>query len=204
MHIPNPRGTLAAAVIALALVVTACGGDDSSDKASTDTEQTTVPPASTEPTKPGDPDTSVPTAEEICTKVSADVVSSSLGIEVTGAVPTDPLADVVPTCTYSYTGAKGKAGVVTVAALRPLDMGGRTGTEGYKSLVGSIETFFEGQDFETTPVEAGRQSVRFTGADAHATFSDTGRHVLQIVVPKADADPDEADALLAAVIGALG
>lgn len=204
MRTHTPRGILAAIVIASALVVAACGGDDGSDEVSADTEQTTTTAASSAATTPGNPDTSLPTAEEICTKVPTDVVSSTLGLEVTKAEPSDPLADKPPTCTYSFIDAEEEPATLTVAVLRPLDMGGRTGAKGYEATVGFLEAYKDEKGFESVPVDVGRQSVRLTAPDSHAMFSDTGKHVVQMLVPSAGVSGEEADALLAAVVGAVG
>lgn len=204
MRINTPRGALAATVIALALVVSACGSEGGSDDASADAPRTTTTAASSDVTTPGNPDTSLPTGEEICTKVPADTVSSALGLEITKASPSDPSADLAPTCTYAYTGAKGKAGAITVSALRPLDMAGRTGAEGYKLYLQVNKDFSKGVEFDEVAVDVGRESVRFTGPNAHVAISDTGTQVVLVSVPKGDADGEQAEALLVAVVGAIG
>lgn len=198
MRTLTPRGTLAATVIALALVVTACGSDGGSDAKSNDDAVTTTTAASSD-TTPGNPDTSLPTGEQICTKVPADVVGSTLGLEITKATGSDPGADQPPTCTYTYDG-----GTATLSVLRPLDMNGKAGAEGYKAFVELNKAFAKGAEYDEVPVDVGRQSVRFTGTTTHAVVSDTGTQVVQIVVPKGDASGDQVDTLLTKVVAAIG
>ena len=128
---------------------------------------------------------------------------STLDLDITEATPSDPSADLPPTCTYAYTGAKDKPATVVVSALRPLDMGGRTGAEGYKWYVEVNTAFAADVDFDQAPVEVGREAVRFTST-AHVGVADTGKQVVQVSVPKADADAAQAEELLVTVVGAIG
>lgn len=201
MRTHTPRGILAATVISLALVVTACGGgSDSDDGASADDTTTTTVAQNT--ATPGNPDTSLPSGEQVCTKIPADVVSDKLGLEVTTASPSDPAADQAPTCTYATTGGGGEA--VTVAVLRPLDMNGNAGSEGFKSYVEINKAIAEGVEFDEVQVDVGRQAVRFTGTTTHAAIADTGTQVVSVVVPKDAASGEQVDALLGAVVTAIG
>lgn len=204
MRTNTSRGVLAATVITLALVLAACGGGDGSDDASSEVRETTTTAASSGSTTPGNPDSSLPTGEEICTKVSAELVGTTLDLDITDATPSDPSADLPPACTYAYAGAGGKPATITITALRPLDMGGQTGAEGYKWYVGVNKEFAGDVDVEEVPVEIGRESVRFTSETTHVSISDTGKQVVQVTVPKADADAEQADALLVATVGAIG
>jgi hypothetical protein len=202
MRTHTPRGALAATVLALALVVTACGDDGGSDAAD-ETATSTTAAAPVDETVPGNPDTTIPTGEEICAAITDATVGSTLEIDVTGATPSDPGADVAPSCAYAYQGAEGPA-TVTISALRPLDMNGRTGAEGYKAFIAANKAIAAEVDYEEVPVEVGREAVRFTGATTHAAISDTGVHVVQVVVPKDDASGEQVDTLLATVVDAIG
>ena len=46
--------------------------------------------------------------------------------------------------------------------------------------------------------------MRLTRDSTQVAKSDTGKQVVQVTVPKADADAEQADALLVATVGAIG
>lgn len=202
MRTRTSRGVLAAILIVLTVAIAACGDDGGADNASDDLVTSTT--TATESTIPGDPDTSLPTGEEICTKVSSDLVGTTLDLEVTTATSSDPIADVPPSCTYAFIDSDGNPATVTVSALRPLDMGGRVGSAGYDTYVEANRTFAQAAGYGEAALKIGREAVRFTSPTAYAAISETGKHVVLVSVPTDDADVAQVDALLAAVAGAIG
>jgi hypothetical protein len=201
MRTTTSRGTLAATAIALALLGAACGNtSDGVDDADVPTTRGTVPVSGT----PGNPTVVLPTGADICGKLTSDVVGTALDLDITAAVPSDPLADVAPSCAYNYTGRKGAAGTVSVSVLRPLDMVGRTGAEGYKTFVNVNKQLAVGVDYDEVPLIIGRRAVRFTTDDRHLAVADSGNQVIRVEVPRADAAGDDVDALLATVVGIIG
>lgn len=203
MRTNSTRGILAASAIALTLLVAACGSEGGSDNASDDTVAPTTA-ASTESTTPGNPDTSLPTGEEICAGIPADVVASTLDVEVSKATASDPAADLPPTCTYAITDPEGDKTTITVSVLRPLDMLGNAGSEGYKTFVETNKEFAAGLEFEEVTVDVGRQATRFTTDTWHTAVADTGTQVVRVIVPEPEADGEQVDALLIEAVGVIG
>lgn len=202
MRTPTSRGLVAATVIALSLGVAACGTVLGDESAPAETVPTTA--ISTERTTPGNPDTSLPTGDEICTELSAELVSSTLGLEIVQATPTSPTADVAPTCSYSFVDDDEKTASVSISVLRPFDMAGRIGNPGYDVFVAVLKSYAEGVDFTETSLNIGRESVRLDLPNDHAAIADSGKHVLRVLVPRDAAEPEQVDALLAAAVGAIG
>jgi hypothetical protein len=201
MRTTTSRGTLAATAIALTLLVAACGDkSDDVDDANVPTTRGTVPVSGT----PGNPIIVMPTGADICNKLTSDVVGTALGLDITAAVPSDPLADVPPSCAYNYKGRKGGEATVSVSVLRPLDMLGRTGSEGYKTFVNVNKQLAVGNEYDEVPVIVGRRAVRFSTEDRHLAVADTGNQVVRIEVARADAAGDDVDELLATVVGTIG
>lgn len=201
MRTNTSRGLVAATAIALVLVVSACGSDGGSDKADADKPTTTV--ATTDSTTAGGSTTAAFTADELCAKITADLVGSALGLDIGDPSSAAASVDAPPTCTYPYQTSAGKDAAVTISVLRPIEMGGKTGAEGYDTYVGINKAIAANVDYEEQPVDAGREAVRFTGEATHAAIADTGTAVVQLSVPVDDAKGEQVDALLIKVVDAL-
>ncbi len=138
------------------------------------------------------------TGSEICERLSADMVATDLGVEVTAAVPDD---SATPQCAYEYTNATGGTSNLTVAFMRPEDVGGRTGSDAYEFTLG-INRAFAGDDEE--PVDAGDAAVRLGGSGIQVGIVQVGDQVYTLLVPGDDAEPTAVDTLIASMATTLG
>lgn len=149
----------------------------------------------------GDPDgaATTMTGAQICERLSAQAVANDLGVDVSLAEPADA---ETPQCHYLYASPSGGRSNVTVAAMRPADVGGATGQAAFDALV-QINEAIAGDDAERQDIDAGDGAVRMSGAALHVGILRLGDHVYTLLVPAGDADADAVDRLIATMATTL-
>lgn len=141
------------------------------------------------------------TAAEICASLTADAVAEATGLDVTGAEPAD---QSTPQCSYAYPSPSGATSNLTVASMRPEDVGDRPVAEAFAYVVDLNRSLTSGADLEEATPAAGDQAVRLSGASLHLGIVAVDDHVLTILVPAGDIEGPAADALVVAVADAVG
>jgi len=192
------RNTSRVALLAVATLLGACGGDDDSAGDGTSDEASRASDANGEAgVDAGGLDGSPiePVAgTDICSRLATDDVGTALGLEVTAAQPYDTST---PQCAYTYDSASGAASNVTVASMRTDgDLGGRTGDEAFDYVVEVNRGVAGGTDFTEDDLDVGDRAVRFTGDALHLGILATGGHLLTVIVPTGDTDPAAVDQLI--------
>lgn len=140
------------------------------------------------------------TGAELCADLPPASASQALGVGIDSAVPGDT---ATPQCTYSYTNPAGDDSTFTLAAMRPADIGGRTGLEAFDYMVGLSRELAGPVDLDERDLGVGDKAVRITGGQLHTAVLATGGHLLTLTVPESDADADAVDALATTVARAL-
>ncbi len=182
-------------VIATATVVALSMSACSSDGDST----TTAAPA-TDPTSTDDGDAAATlTGEQICERLTVDSVAADTGLDVVLATPDD---SSTPQCAYEYNNDTGALSNLTVAAMRPEDVGGLTGEKAFDYVV-QINESIAGPDAEKQEVSAGDAAIRLSGASLHLGVLRVGDQVLTVIIPVNDAEADGVDRLIATMATTL-
>ena len=109
-----------------------------------------------------------------------------------------PDADT-PQCSYSY-GDEGFASNLTIAWMRPEDVGGRSGGDAFAYVVELNRAL--GAD-EEVALDAGDDAVRLTGSTLHLGVIRVGDRVFTVTVPAGDVEREGADALVEVVARAF-
>jgi hypothetical protein len=202
-------------LLVVASVLTAgCSSDGDGDGTTTSTtiasDGSTAPTAdstttstdgSTEPVDGGDGSLAALTAAEICASITVDAVAEATGLDVTGSEPAD---QSTPQCSYAYTNPSGATSNLTVASMRPEDVGDRSVSEAYEYVVDLNRSLTSGAELEEATPDAGDQAVRLSGASLHLGIVAVDDLVLTILVPAGDVEGQAADALVVAVADAVG
>lgn len=195
----NPRLAVTTFVLA-ALALTACGSDDGSTPA-------TSPPAAaatspTDATNTTDPDAGFTplTGAQICDRLTVDTVAADTGLDVTNAVPDD---SGTPQCAYDYVNSTGGISNLTVASMRPEDVGDLSGSEAFDYVV-QINKSIAGDDVDEQEVSAGDDAVRLSGETLHLGVLQVGDQILTLIVPADAAKTDAVDSLISTMATALG
>lgn len=139
------------------------------------------------------------TGAEICEAVTVEAVAAATGLPVESSAPSD---EATPQCTYAYTSDDGAFSNLTVASMRPEDVGDRALGEAYDYVV-DLNRGLGGGAEEGTP-KAGDRAVRLSGASLHFGIFTVDDHLLTVLVPAGDAPGTAADELAVAVADALG
>jgi hypothetical protein len=206
------RILLVVAAVSMA-VITGCGSDTDSARTTSSvnpTDVTDTGPGTTSAVDPTDVTDTGPgttadataggaamTGSEICERLSADTVAGDLDLDVTAAVPDD---SATPQCAYEYTSATGGTSNLTVAFMRPEDVGGRTGSDAYEFTL-DINRAFAGEDEEA--VDAGDEAVRLDGPGIQVGIVRVGDQVYTLLVP-GDAEAAAVATLIATMATTLG
>jgi hypothetical protein len=184
----------------------ACSSDGgSSDEPATVDETVGMPSVVATPdTEPAADDadssqSSTLTAAEICERLSIDSVAAELGLDVMNTEPDD---SATPQCAYFYTNDTGATSNLTVAAMRPDDVGGATGQEAFDFVV-RVNEGISGDGAERQDIDAGDNATRLTGASLHLGVLQVGDQVYTVIVPVGDATADDIDRLLATMATTL-
>jgi len=192
-----------AAVVAM-VVVAGCGSDDASepaDAADAANVSTADDPADATAADASAETSSVtPTGAEICERLTVDSVAADLGLDVVAAEPADT---ATPQCAYDYTNDSGMTSNLTVAAMRPEDVGGATGSNAF-DLVVEINRGMGGDDTEEQRIDAGDGAIRLSGPALHLGVLRVGDHVYTLIVPAGDAETDAVDHLIGTMATTLG
>lgn len=200
----RPRAVAMAVVVMVGIGASACSGsdDEPNDTAARTVPTDTVAATSGNGDDPGDTAGDVAatmTGEEICERLSISSVSADLGLEILTAEPDDT---DTPQCAYTYQTGTGGISNLTVAAMRPEDVGGATGQEAFDAVV-EINQAIAGDDADHQVLDAGDGAVRLSGAALHLGILRLGDHVYTAIVPAADADADDVDRLIVSMATAL-
>ena len=87
-------------------------------------------------------------------------MAADTGLDVTRAVPDD---SATPQCAYEYNNATGAVSNLTVASMRPEDVGQLTASEAY-DFVAKINGSVAGDGAEIQEVSAGDLAARISGS----------------------------------------
>jgi len=203
------RRTRSMLVVGAALVATlgACGSDsDSGADTGADVTTEAADVAATEPVDSSgeaiDNDAALAalTAEEICERLPFDSVGAALGLDVGLG---EPSAMETPQCAYTYDSG-GTTSNVTVASMRPEDVGGRSAGEAYDYVLEINRGIAGDADVEEAQLDAGNGAVRISGPALHLGVVQVGDRVLTVIVPAGDASGPEVDALITKMSTSLG
>jgi hypothetical protein len=199
MHRPSSRTARWIVVLVATAALAACGSDDpatsSDDDASTPAADTSDPLA--DPTQPVTPsattnEVSTLTGAEICERLTVDSVAADLGLDVTASEPDDRST---PQCAYLYDAGSGFASNLTVAAMRPSDVGGASGDAAFEFVVG-INRQVAGDDAEEQTINAGDNAIRLSGQSLHLGVVQVGDNVYTLTIGADDTEPDAVDQLI--------
>ena len=138
-------------------------------------------------------------AAAICERLSVDWVAAVTGLDVTRAVPDD---SATPQCAYEYNNATGAVSNLTVASMRPEDVGGLTASEAY-DFVAKINGSVAGDGAEIQEVSAGDLAVQISGSAVQLGVVQVGDRVLTLIIPGADVAPDAGEQLIATMATTL-
>jgi hypothetical protein len=207
---PGRTRTILFGGVALVAALAACGSDSESGDSGADVAPSgsaAVVPADTLATSDSDTvtiadDTALMalTAEEICERLPFDSVGAALGLDVGLG---EPSAMDTPQCSYTY-GSEDTTANVTVASMRPEDVGGRSAREAYGYVVEINRSIAGVTDVEEVELDAGNGAVRISGPALHLGVVQVGDRVLTVVVPAGDASGPEVDSLIAKMSTSLG
>lgn len=187
-------------------VLAGCG----SDGAASPTHSTPTDPTPTDstPTAPPPTDSTAGSVtgslgalsgEEICGRLSLASVAADTGLDVTRAAPDD---SSTPQCAYEYTNGTGGVSNLTVASMRPEDVGGLAGRDAFDFVV-QINESIAGDDAENQDVSAGDAAIRLSGSSLHLGVVQVGDRVLTLIIPVDDVESDAVDRLIATMATAL-
>lgn len=190
----HPRVVLAVVVLAAA-ALNACGSDD--DVGTSSAAETTATSAA--PNEQTDDSTDALSAEVICERLSIASVAADTGLDIVRATPDD---SATPQCAYEYTSDTGDISNLTVASMRPADVGGLTGSDAFDLVVGINESI-AGDGADTQEVSAGDAALRISGASLHLGVVQVGDRVLTLIIPVDDVESDAVDRLIATMATTL-
>jgi hypothetical protein len=137
--------------------------------------------------------------EEICGRLSLASVAADTGLDVTRATPDD---SSTPQCAYEYTDDTGGVSNLTVASMRPEDVGGLAGRDAFDFVV-QINESIAGDDAESQVVSAGGAAIRLSGSSLQLGVVQVGNRILTLIIPVDDVDSDAVDRLIATMATAL-
>ena len=181
---------LTTAAAALALCLTGCGDDTSSDSGEADTSGL------------GDAPVLGITAAEICDGLTAAEVGEALGLEAKAARPDDT---ATPQCLYDLTGTDGALVGLVVAGLRPdSEVGGQAGDAAFDYVLDLNRSYAGTAGVVETKVDAGDRAAHLQGAALHFGVVSTGGHLITVALPVNDADATTFEALLSKTGTELG
>jgi hypothetical protein len=188
------------------LLLAACGGDDSGDAGSDDPTTTAAPDDTSGSVDQGD-DGGEPSqselealdAQAICDAVTADIVGDALGLEVTSA---DTSEMSTPQCSYLFDSGSGGQSNITIASMRPEDVGDATGDEGFDYIVRVNRGVAAGTEVEETEIDAGEHALLISGEALQLGVLQAGNHILTFIVPT-DVEVSAAEALMQAAAVAI-
>jgi hypothetical protein len=195
------RRRLVAALIAVTAFAAACASDGEATPEPVETDATIATPSvpSSDAASTAAADTSTLTGEEICARLTRQSVAADLGLDL---VTVDAGGAATPQCAYGYQVDGGGLSNVTVAAMRPEDVGGATGTEAFDAVV-EINEELAGAGADVQEIAAGTDAVRITGDALHLGVLLVSDHVYTVIVPVGDADADDIDQLLSTMATTL-
>jgi hypothetical protein len=210
------RFVLLATLAAFGVATAACGSDDD-DRAAPASDTTVDPSAAgaerTEDSEPSIGDTEPSTSDseaatplvpvagaDICATLTPDVVGVALGLTITGATPDD---SSTPQCAYEYASGSGGTSNLTVASMRPDDVGGLAGAAAFEYVADINRSIAAGTEVDEVEPGIGEQSLRLSGEALHLGVLAEGGSLFTVIVPVDDADGAQVDALLGAMAESL-
>ena len=118
------------------------------------------------------------TGDQVCAALAVDAATVAIGSEVAQA---EPSAAQTPQCTYTYGGDSASLATFTVAAQRPVDVGGRGLQDAFDHVLEVNRDLAGGSDVEEAEVDAGDRAVRLTGSSLTLTVVAAAGHLLTIL-----------------------
>lgn len=202
MRLPRRSAAIA---ICLALAASGCGSDDTASPTADSMSATESGADATTPDEPTESTTPTgaaptPTGAEICERLTLDAVANDLGLEVTGSEADD---SGTPQCAYDYTNTTGMTSNLTVAAMRPDDVGGVSGEAAFDVVV-AVNRSIAGDEADEASVAAGDHALRLTGSSLHLGVIRVGDQVFIATVAVGDAEASGVEQLMATMATALG
>ena len=190
-----------AVLLGLSLLALAGCGSDSDSSSSVTEPNVAVSEGDTAPTDSTPLDTAdgagtpveALTGEQICERLPIQTVGAALGLDVGLAEPDD---SATPQCAYEYTNESGATSNLTVASMRPDDVGGLTGTDAYDFVLDVNRQVAGTTDFEETTLDAGDGATRLSGESLHLGVLLVGDRVFTVIVPASDATGPDVDSLI--------
>lgn len=194
------RPLLALPALLLVLALTACS-DDGDDTAGDPDSTTTVAgdDASGSDGEPSQSELEALDSQAICDAITAEIVGEALGLEVTSADRSD---SSTPQCSYLFDSGSGGQSNITIASMRPDDVGDLSGDEAFEYVASVNRQVAAGTDVEETELDAGENALLISGEALQLGVLQTGNHVLTFIVPL-DVDADAAEALMQAAAAAV-
>ena len=92
---------------------------------------------------------------------------------------------------------------LTVASMRPEDVGGLTGGDAFDFVV-QINESVAGDGADTQEVSAGDAAIRISGTSVQLGVVQVGDQILTLIIPTGDVEADAVDRLIATMATALG
>ncbi len=198
--ITSTRTPVLAALLGLSVLAAAgCGSDgDSSSTAATApatvASDTEVAASDTAATATDAAPVEAMTGEQICERLPIQTVGAALGLDI-GLAEADDSG--TPQCAYEYTNKTGATSNLTVASMRPDDVGGLTGSAAYDFVLGINRQVAGTTDVEENSLDAGDGATRLSGASVHLGVLLVGDRVFTVIVPADDATGPDVDSLIA-------
>lgn len=196
----KPR--LAIATVAItAFALAACGSDGDSTSATETSALSSVLSTDGSTTDDSGATTDPLTGKQICERLTIASVAADTGLDVTTATPDD---SSTPQCAYEFTRSSGGTSNLTVASMRPEDVGGLSGSAAFDYVVKVNKAIAGDTGVDEQEVAAGDAAIRLSGAALHLGVLQVGDQVLTLIVPADDVQTDAVDHLISTMATALG
>ena len=180
-----------ALAVAVLIALAACGTDDATPATDASSGASTETAAEA---------TATLTGTEICERLTVASVAADTGLDVLLASPDDA---ATPQCAYEYANDTGAVSNLTVASMRPEDLGGLTGSDAFDFVV-QINESVAGDGADTQEVSAGDAAIRISGTSVQLGVVQVGDQILTLIIPTGDVEADAVDRLIATMATALG
>lgn len=178
----------------------ACSSDGGSGSADDGTAVAADEPTGTEPADAPTPSSAgsgstieALTGQQICDRLPPQTVGAAIGLDV-GLAEADDSG--TPQCAYEYTNGAGATSNLTVASMRPDDVGGLTGNDAYEFVLDINRQVAGDTEVEESTLDAGDGATVLMGASLYLGVLRVGDRVVTLIVPAGDATPPEVEALI--------
>jgi hypothetical protein len=194
------------AVVACAAVIVGCSsGDGASSVDRNSSIATDSTPAASDLPLVGSANSTlagpVPfTAAEVCERLTIESVAAALGVDVTLGAPD---GSSTPRCAYTYVSGGGTTSVVTVASMRPEDVGGLTGTAAFDYVADISRQVVGTVGVEEAAPAGGDAALRLVSPAINIGVLQVNGRIFTLVAPAGDTDAAGIDALIQAMATSL-